>query len=146
MDDTNGVIEVLRRRFPDIHGPKREDICYATTNRQQAVKAIATSCDALLVVGAPNSSNSRRLVEVARNLGCEQAMLLGRAEDIDWERLSGAARVGLTAGASAPEILVEEVLAAFGERFDVTVETITVTEEDVQFKLPKVLQPAVADA
>jgi 4-hydroxy-3-methylbut-2-enyl diphosphate reductase len=146
VDDTNDVIKVLRRRFPGIHGPKQEDICYATTNRQQAVKVIAASCDALLVVGAPNSSNSRRLVEVARNLGCERAMLVGRASDVDWDRLFGAARVGLTAGASAPEILVEEVLAAFRERFDVTVETITVTEEDVQFKLPRVLQPAVANA
>jgi 4-hydroxy-3-methylbut-2-enyl diphosphate reductase len=146
VDDTNAVIGVLRRRFPDIHGPKQEDICYATTNRQQAVKAIAARCDALLVVGALNSSNSRRLVEVARNLGCERAMLVSRARLIDWDGLSGAARVGLTAGASAPEILVEEVLAAFRERFDVTVETITVTEEDVQFKLPRVLQPAVANA
>ena len=123
-----------------------KDICYATTNRQQAVKAIAASCDALLVVGAPNSSNSRRLVEVARNLGCEPAMLVDRANNVEWDRLSGATRVGLTAGASAPEILVEEVLAAFRERFDVTVETITVTEEDVQFKLPRVLLSAVADA
>ena len=146
VDDTNDVIQVLRRRFPGIHGPKQEDICYATTNRQQAVKAIAASCDALLVVGAPNSSNSRRLVEVARNLGCEPAMLVDRANSVEWDRLSGATRVGLTAGASAPEILVEEVLAAFRERFDVTVETITVTEEDVQFKLPRVLLPAVADA
>jgi 4-hydroxy-3-methylbut-2-enyl diphosphate reductase len=146
VDDTNDVIKVLRRRFPDIHGPKQEDICYATTNRQQAVKAIAARCDALLVVGAPNSSNSRRLVEVARNLGCAPAMLVSRAKDIDWDRLSGPACVGLTAGASAPEILVEEVLAAFRERFEVTVETITVTQEDVQFKLPRVLLPAVADA
>jgi 4-hydroxy-3-methylbut-2-enyl diphosphate reductase len=146
VDDTNDVIKVLRRRFPGIHGPKQEDICYATTNRQEAVKAIAASCDALLVVGAPNSSNSRRLVEVARNLGCEPAMLVSRAKSIEWDRLSGATRIGLTAGASAPEILVEEVLVAFRERFDVTVETITVTEEDVQFKLPRVLLPAAADA
>ena len=142
VDDTSQVIEVLRTRFPGIHGPKQEDICYATTNRQQAVKAIAGRCDALLVVGAPNSSNSARLVEVARKLGCETAMLVSRAVDLDWDRLAGARCIGLTAGASAPEVLVEEVIAACRERFELTIEEITVTTEDVQFKLPRVLAPA----
>ena len=146
VDDTAETIETLRRRFPNIHGPKKEDICYATTNRQQAVKAIAPRCDALLVVGAPNSSNSQRLVEVARKLGCAQSMLVQRAKNIDWSALANIHRLGITAGASAPEILVEEVIAACRERFEVTIEEITVTSENVQFKLPRVLSEAVATA
>jgi 4-hydroxy-3-methylbut-2-enyl diphosphate reductase len=146
VDDTAAVIAVLRRRFPAIHGPKQEDICYATTNRQQSVKAIAKKCDALLVVGAPNSSNSARLVEVARKEGCPVAMLVQRGTEVDWERLQNIERLGLTAGASAPEILVEEVIAACQERFEVTIEEVTVTSEDVQFKLPRELGPAAMSA
>jgi 4-hydroxy-3-methylbut-2-enyl diphosphate reductase len=146
VDDTAEMIEVLRRRFPKIRGPKKEDICYATTNRQQAVKAIATRCDAILVVGAPNSSNSQRLVEVARNLGCAKAMLVQRAADIDWPQLEGIGTLGLTAGASAPQVLVEEVIAACRERYDVTMEEVTVTSENVQFKLPRALTESSAVA
>jgi 4-hydroxy-3-methylbut-2-enyl diphosphate reductase len=139
VDDTASMIAVLQRRFPKIHGPKKEDICYATTNRQQAVKAIAETCDALLVVGAPNSSNSQRLVEVARKLGCERAMLVQRAGDIRWQELADIKSLGITAGASAPEILVGEVVAAFQERYEVTIEEVGGAIEDVAFKLPKVL-------
>ncbi len=145
VDDTVGIIEVLQRRFPKISGPKKEDICYATTNRQSAVKAIAERCDALLVVGAPNSSNSARLVEVARKLGCERAMLVQRAADVDWSVLADIEVLGITAGASAPEVLVEEVIAACRERFEVAIEEVTVTSEDVVFKLPRMLTaPAAA--
>lgn len=139
VDDTAEMIGILQRRFPNINGPKKEDICYATTNRQQAVKAIAPESEALLVVGAPNSSNSQRLVEVARKLGCDKAMLVQRASSIDWSALDGISRLGITAGASAPEVLVEEVLAACRKRFTVTIREITVTSENVQFKLPKIL-------
>ncbi len=140
VDDTSEIIAVLRRRFPDIHQPKQEDICYATTNRQQAVKAIASTCDVVLVVGAPNSSNSARLVEVAHRQGCPRAILVHRSKDVDWDNLTGMRRLGLTAGASAPEILVEEVIAACRERYVVTMEETTVTSEDVQFKLPRELR------
>jgi 4-hydroxy-3-methylbut-2-enyl diphosphate reductase len=146
IDDTSDMIDVLRRRFPAIHGPKQEDICYATTNRQQAVKAIANACDALLVVGAPNSSNSARLVEVALKAGCPQAMLVQRGTNVDWQRLQGIARLGVTAGASAPEILVEEVIEACKARFEVTIEEVTVTSENVPFKLPRELGPAAMPA
>jgi len=139
VDDTAAIVAVLNRRFPTITGPHREDICYATTNRQAAVKAIAPTSDALIVIGAPNSSNSMRLVEVAERAGCPHAFLVRRADDIDWSALEGVARIGLTAGASAPEILVEEVLAAFRARFEVTVETVTVSKERVEFKLPRAL-------
>jgi 4-hydroxy-3-methylbut-2-enyl diphosphate reductase len=139
VDDTAEMIEVLTRRFPMIHGPKKEDICYATTNRQQAVKAIAARCDAILVVGAPNSSNSQRLVEVARKLGCTKAMLVQRAADIDWARIEDVRTLGVTAGASAPQVLVDEVIAACHECYDVTVEVVTVTSENVRFKLPREL-------
>jgi len=140
VDDTREMIDVLRRRFPAIHGPNKEDICYATTNRQHAVKVIAPDCDALLVVGAPNSSNSQRLVEVARNHGCPKSLLVQRAAEIDWSELQGIARLGVTAGASAPELLVEQVIAACRARFELTIEEITVTAESVRFKLPRVLQ------
>ena len=146
VDDTAEIIEVLKRRFPGIFGPKQEDICYATTNRQQAVKAIARYCDAMLVVGAPNSSNSARLVEVARKEGCKEAILVRRAADVDWDHLAEATCIGITAGASAPEVLVEEVIAACRARFDVTIEEITVIAENVQFKLPRVLTPAPVNA
>jgi 4-hydroxy-3-methylbut-2-enyl diphosphate reductase len=130
---------VLQRRFPQIHGPRREDICYATTNRQQAVKSIAPECDAMLIVGAPNSSNSVRLVEVAKSAGCDRAWLVRRAADVDWRWLEGVRRLGITAGASAPEVLVQEVIAACRERFAVTIEELAVIEESVHFKLPRAL-------
>jgi len=139
VDDTAAIVAVLQRRFTRIAGPRKEDICYATTNRQAAVKAIAGSADALLVVGAPNSSNSMRLVEVAKVAGCAKAALVQRAADIDWTFLAGVRRLGISAGASAPEVLVQEVIDACRARFDVRVEDVRVTEEDVYFNLPRVL-------
>lgn len=139
VDDTSDIIEVLTRRFPSISGPKKEDICYATTNRQEAVKAIADRCDKMIVIGASNSSNSQRLVEVSKKCGAD-ARLFPRAAELDWEWLSGLSSVGITAGASAPEILVEEVIAALNDRFDVTIEEVTTAREDVIFKLPASLR------
>ncbi len=140
VDDTAGIVAALQARFPGIVGPAKEDICYATTNRQAAVKAIAGRIEALLVIGAPNSSNSRWLVEVGRAAGCGYAQLVGRASDIDWRALSGVRAVGVTAGASAPELLVNEVLDAFRARHDVTVERIETAREDIEFKVPRVLR------
>ncbi|WP_306046286.1 4-hydroxy-3-methylbut-2-enyl diphosphate reductase [Nioella sp. MMSF_3534] len=143
VDDTAGIVAALQARFPSIVGPHKEDICYATTNRQAAVKAIAPKADAILVVGAPNSSNSRRLVEVGAKAGCSYSQLVQRAENIDWRALEGIGSVGVTAGASAPEILVEEVIDAFRARYDVTVEEVETATENVEFKVPRVLrQPA----
>jgi 4-hydroxy-3-methylbut-2-enyl diphosphate reductase len=139
VDDTTGIVSVLRRRFPLIQGPKMEDICYATTHRQAAVKAIAQRCDAMVVIGAPNSSNSMRLVEVAANYGCARSRLVQRAADMDWEWLGDAHRLGITAGASAPELLVDELIEACRARYDVTVEEVRTTEESVVFKLPRAL-------
>jgi 4-hydroxy-3-methylbut-2-enyl diphosphate reductase len=139
VDDTIEIVAALRRRFPAIQGPKMEDICYATTNRQAAVKAIAARCDALVVIGAPNSSNSMRLVEVAANYGCARSRLVQRAADMDWEWLGDARRLGITAGASAPELLVDELIAACRQRYDVTVEEVRTTDESVVFKLPRQL-------
>ncbi|MBS0527019.1 MAG: 4-hydroxy-3-methylbut-2-enyl diphosphate reductase [Proteobacteria bacterium] len=139
VDDTIGIVSALRRRFPAIQGPKMEDICYATTNRQGAVKAIAERCDALVVIGAPNSSNSMRLVEVAASYGCVRAKLVQRAADMDWAWLGDAGRLGITAGASAPELLVEELIAACRERYEVTIEEIRTTDENMVFKLPRQL-------
>ena len=139
VDDTIGIVAILRRRFPSIQGPKMEDICYATTNRQAAVKAIAGQCDALVVIGAPNSSNSMRLVEVAANYGCAKSRLVQRAVDMDWDWLGDARRLGITAGASAPELLVDELIEACRARYDVTVEEVRTTEESVVFKLPRAL-------
>jgi 4-hydroxy-3-methylbut-2-enyl diphosphate reductase len=139
IDDTIGIIEVLRRRFPAIHGPRKEDICYATTNRQSAVKSIAERCDLMLVIGAPNSSNSRRLVEVAKSCGCPAAYLVQKAEEIDWAWLETVETVGITAGASAPELLVQQVINQLKERFDVTIEEVSVTVETTHFKLPRAL-------
>ncbi len=139
VDDTVAIIEVLRQRFPKIQAPHKDDICYATTNRQQAVRAIAETCDHVLIIGAPNSSNSLRLVEVAKSNGCPAATLVQRASDIDWRSLENVARIGLSAGASAPEVLVDEVLGALRTRFDVTVEQVTAVHEDVQFRLPQML-------
>ena len=143
VDDTAEVVAALKARFPAIVGPHKEDICYATTNRQAAVKAMAPEVDAILVVGAPNSSNSRRLVEVGTRAGCPYVQLVRRAADIDWRSLEGIASVGVTAGASAPEILIEEVVDAFRARYDVTVEPVVTAEENVEFKVPRILrQPA----
>jgi 4-hydroxy-3-methylbut-2-enyl diphosphate reductase len=139
VDDTAAIVAVLQRRFPKMAGPRKEDICYATTNRQAAIKAIAGSADALLVVGAPNSSNSMRLVEVAKVAGCAKAALVQRAEDIDWTSLAGVKRLGISAGASAPEVLVQDVIDACRARFDVRVEEVRVTDEAVHFNLPRVL-------
>jgi 4-hydroxy-3-methylbut-2-enyl diphosphate reductase len=136
VDDTARIVEVLKRRFPALQGPKKEDICYATTNRQTAVKALAPRCDALMVIGAPNSSNSKRLVEVAKREGCDRAVLVQRAAEITWSDLDGVTVLGITAGASAPEILVEEVIEAARERFEVTLDHVRVTEETIAFKLP----------
>ena len=143
VDDTAAVVEALKARFPGIVGPHKEDICYATTNRQEAVKAMAPRCDAMLVVGAPNSSNSKRLVEVGARAGCAYAQLVQRASDIDWRALEGISSIGITAGASAPDVLITEVVDAFRDRFDVTVEQVVTAEENVEFKVPRVLrQPA----
>lgn len=142
VDDTAGVVDALKARFPDIAGPFKEDICYATTNRQEAVKAIAPMSDALMVIGAPNSSNSNRLVEVGKVYGCKKAMLVQRAGDIDWNWLSDVATLGLTAGASAPEVLVDEVIAAARDHFDVSVEEIAITQENVTFNIPRILRDA----
>ncbi|MEM1360466.1 MAG: 4-hydroxy-3-methylbut-2-enyl diphosphate reductase [Pseudomonadota bacterium] len=143
VDDTIEIVAALQSRFPGIVGPHKEDICYATTNRQEAVKALAPGADALLVVGAPNSSNSKRLVDVGRKAGCAYAQLVQRATDIDWRALEGARIIGVTAGASAPEVLIDEVIDGFRDRFAVTVELIETAKEDVEFKVPRVLrQPA----
>jgi 4-hydroxy-3-methylbut-2-en-1-yl diphosphate reductase len=141
VDDTKDVIGVLQQRFPEIKGPTREDICYATTNRQEAVKSIATQIDALIVVGAPNSSNSKRLVEVGIKNGCPRGYLVQRAAELDWAQLSGLRIIGLSAGASAPEVLVNEIIDAFRVHYDVTVEKVVLREENVSFKLPRELRP-----
>ncbi len=140
VDDTAGVVAALQARFPAIIGPAHEDICYATTNRQATVKAIAGRIDALLVLGAPNSSNSKRLVEVGTAAGCAYAQLVQRATDIDWRALDGISSVGVTAGASAPEVLVTEVIDAFRTRFRVTVELVETAQEHVEFKVPRILR------
>lgn len=140
VDDTADVVAALQRRFPAIVGPHKEDICYATTNRQEAVKAMAPKCDAMLVVGAPNSSNSKRLVEVGARAGCNYAQLVQRADDIDWRALEGISSIGITAGASAPEVLINEVIGAFEERYDVTREMVETAVENVEFKVPRVLR------
>lgn len=139
VDDTAGIVSVLKERFPKIVGPHKEDICYATTNRQKAVKEIAKGCDAVLVIGAPNSSNSMRLVEVAEREGCLHAALVQRASEIDWTALGAAQVVGVTAGASAPEVLVEEVIDAFRARGPVEIEEVRVRDENIEFKLPRAL-------
>lgn len=145
VDDTAEVVAALQTRFPAIQGPKKEDICYATTNRQEAVKAIAEKVEAMLVVGAPNSSNSNRLVEVAEKAGCPKARLVNGAAEIDWDWLDGVPSLGLTAGASAPELLVQQVIDACRDRFTVEVDEIVVTREDVHFKLPKALTTNAAE-
>jgi 4-hydroxy-3-methylbut-2-enyl diphosphate reductase len=142
VDDTAEVVDGLKEKYPHIIGPGKEDICYATTNRQAAVKAIAPRCDALMVIGAPNSSNSNRLVEVGVAYGCDKAILVQRASEIDWKWLDGINVMGLTAGASAPDILIDEVVSAAKERFDVTVEEVAITQENVVFNIPRILRDA----
>jgi 4-hydroxy-3-methylbut-2-enyl diphosphate reductase len=144
LDDTAGIVAVLKRRFPNIVAPHKEDICYATTNRQEAVKRVAPQVDALVVVGAPNSSNSRRLQEVAERAGCRYSVLLQRAADIDWSKFEGIRTLGVTAGASAPEVLVEEILDAFAERYTLNVETVSGADESgMFFPLPRQLRDTV---
>lgn len=140
VDDTAEIMTALQARFPAIVVPRKDDICYATTNRQDAVKQIAPRCDRMIVVGSPNSSNSLRLVEVAERAGCPHAMLLEQASEIDWSRFEGIGALGITAGASAPEVLVDNIIEAFAERFQVTVETATTAEETITFKLPRPLR------
>jgi 4-hydroxy-3-methylbut-2-enyl diphosphate reductase len=148
VDDTREIVEALQARFPGLIGPHREDICYATTNRQEAVKHVAPKVDAMIVVGSPNSSNSQRLREVAERAGCPVARLVLRTDEIDWSVFGGIRKLGLTAGASAPEVLVEEIIDAFAERYEVRVETVTTADESVFFPLPRELrgepQPAPA--
>jgi 4-hydroxy-3-methylbut-2-enyl diphosphate reductase len=140
LRETEDVLAVLKRRFPSIAGPRRDDICYATTNRQRAVEAIAPTADLTLIIGSPNSSNSVRLVEVARAAGCPRAMLVPSAAEMDWDQLKGVGTVAVSAGASAPEELVDELIAACGERFSLRVREVEVVKEDVSFKTPPLPQ------
>ena len=142
VDDTAAIVAILAARFPAITAPHKEDICYATTNRQEAVKQIAGRIDAMVVIGAPNSSNSQRLREVAERAGCPVSVLVQRAANLDWSRFGGIQRLGVTAGASAPEVLVEEVIDAFAQRYDVRVELVRAAEESVVFNLPRALRDA----
>lgn len=137
VDDTKEIVSVLKERFPRMVTPRKDDICYATTNRQEAVKRMAPTCDRMIVVGSPNSSNSLRLVEVAERAGCPYAVLVQRAGEIDWDMFKGIRRLGVTAGASAPEVLVDEIIGAFKARFEAKVETVTTAEESIAFKLPR---------
>jgi 4-hydroxy-3-methylbut-2-enyl diphosphate reductase len=145
VGDTAAIIAILAARFPSIVAPQKDDICYATTNRQEAVKRIAGEIDAMVVIGSPNSSNSQRLREVAERAGCRLAVLVQRAADIDWGQLDGVRRIGITAGASAPEVLVEEVIDAFAKRFDVEVKVVNAAEESVVFNLPRVLRTSLTE-
>jgi len=145
VDDTREIVDALKTRFPSIVGPHKEDICYATTNRQEAVRQVAGRCDAVFVVGSWNSSNSQRLREVAEREGTPIARLVNRAADIDWSELGSIRTIGITAGASAPDILVEEIVDAFGERFAITVETITTADETMFFPLPRELRQAAGE-
>ena len=144
IDDTAHIVAILKERFPNINGPHKEDICYATTNRQLAVKKVAPVVDALIVVGAPNSSNSQRLREVAEREGCPISVLAQRATDIDWKRFEGIKSLGITAGASAPEVIVEEIMGAFAERYTLHVETVSAAEENEFFPLPRSVRPDAA--
>jgi 4-hydroxy-3-methylbut-2-en-1-yl diphosphate reductase len=144
VDDTADIVAALKARFPQIHGPHKEDICYATTNRQEVVKKVAPMVEAMVVVGSPNSSNTQRLKEVAERAGCPRAALVQRAAEIDWSIFGSIASLGVTAGASAPEVLVEEIIGAFAERYAVSVETITTADENMFFPLPRVLREAAA--
>ncbi len=144
IDDTAEIVALLKERFPSIVGPHKEDICYATTNRQDAVKQVAPKVEAMIVVGARNSSNSQRLKEVAERSGCPRAALVGRASEIDWSLFGGLRTLGITAGASAPQVLVEEVIDAFAERYEIRIETASAAEEDVSFPLPRPLRSGQA--
>ena len=144
VDDTAAIVAVLRERFPAVLGPRKEDICYATTNRQAAVKAIAGRCDALIVIGSPNSSNSQRLVEVAQRAGCPRAQLLPSVSDLVWSDFTGVRTLGVTAGASAPELLVSQVVDAFRAHFDVLVEDVVTRQERIGFSIPRELRDASA--
>jgi 4-hydroxy-3-methylbut-2-enyl diphosphate reductase len=146
VDDTHGIVEALVKRFPGIFVPTVEDICYATTNRQEAIKRAAPTVEAVIVVGSPNSSNSQRLAEVAQRSGCKIARLLPSALDIDWRIFGAIGSLAITAGASAPEILVEQVIDAFAERYEIAVETLTTTDETVFFPLPRELREHAAQA
>ena len=139
IDDTADIVQALMKRFPGIRGPSKSDICYATANRQRAVKEIAPRCEVLIVMGSPNSSNSRRLVEVAALNGCPRALLVQRAADIDWDSMNGIRCLGITAGASAPEVLIEGLLDACRQRFEVSLEEVSVIREEVRFSLPREL-------
>ncbi|MDA8741397.1 4-hydroxy-3-methylbut-2-enyl diphosphate reductase [Amylibacter sp.] len=143
VDDTIEIVKKLKERFPKIIGPHKEDICYATTNRQEAVKAVSPKVDALLVIGAPNSSNSKRLVEVGKSSGCKYSQMVQRASDIDWRALEGVRSIGITAGASAPEILINEVILTISDRFNVTQKIVETAVENVEFKVPRVLREAL---
>ena len=145
VDDTRHIVDALKQKFPNITGPHKDDICYATTNRQEAVKQIAPLVDALIVVGSSNSSNSQRLREVAERVGCPITRLMLRAEEIDWPAFEGVRKLGLTAGASAPEVLVEEIIDAFAARYDVTVDTVSTVVEDMVFPLPRELRNEAAE-
>ena len=140
VDDTREIVEALKLRFPAINGPHKEDICYATTNRQEAIKAVAPEVDAMIVVGSSNSSNSLRLVEVAERAGCRNAMLVDRASEIDWARFEGIKSLGVSAGASAPEKLVDEVIEAFAQRYDIKVEARVTAKENIAFNIPRELR------
>jgi 4-hydroxy-3-methylbut-2-en-1-yl diphosphate reductase len=144
VDDTAGIVEALKARFPGIVGPHKEDICYATTNRQEAVKRVAPEVAAMIVVGSQNSSNSQRLREVAERSGCPLVRLILRTEEIDWSLFGDIRSLGLTAGASAPEVLVEEIIGAFAERYAITIETVSTADENVFFPLPRQLRDAAA--
>jgi 4-hydroxy-3-methylbut-2-enyl diphosphate reductase len=144
VDDTAQIVECLKARFPAIVGPHKEDICYATTNRQDAVKRVAPQVDAMIVVGAPNSSNSQRLKEVAEREGCPRAALLQNAGEIDWGLFGNIKSLGITAGASAPEVLVEQIIAAFADRYDVDVASVSTADESVFFPLPRALRESEA--
>ena len=143
VDDTIEIVKKLKERFPKIIGPHKEDICYASTNRQEAVKAVSPKVDALLVSGAPNSSNSKRLVEVGKSSGCKYSQMVQRASDIDWRALEGVKSIGITAGASAPEILINEVILTISDRFNVTQKIVETAVENVEFKVPRVLREAL---
>ncbi|MEZ8006051.1 MAG: 4-hydroxy-3-methylbut-2-enyl diphosphate reductase [Amylibacter sp.] len=143
VDDTIEIVSALKTRFPNIVGPHKEDICYATTNRQEAVKSVAPKVDALLVIGAPNSSNSKRLVEVGKSSGCAYSQMVQRASDIDWRALSGIKSIGITAGASAPEILINEVISAITDRYDVTQKIVETAVENIEFKVPRILREKI---
>jgi 4-hydroxy-3-methylbut-2-enyl diphosphate reductase len=144
VDDTAEIVAALKARFPDIIAPHKADICYATTNRQEAVKRVAPMVEAMIVVGSPNSSNSQRLREVAERAGCPLVRLLLRHGEIDWGLFGDIRSLGITAGASAPEVLVEEIIAAFDARYTIAVETVSTAEEDVFFPLPRQLRDAAA--